>query len=314
MATNRRRAGLILFALIGGVLLHFLPPVPSHREPVTAPTTSSATAAQVLAGHVLDEDHAVQHLLPRHLEEVSGLAMTKDDRLLAHDDERGVISEVDTTTGNVRSTFAITFAGAPVAADFEGIAVLGDRVYLATSDAVIYACPPGSDGQEVACEKYETGLGAEYELESLATAADGRELILVSKNPRSKALAGLVCIDRWSAEQKQLVAGARVTLPFAAFTAQLDEEMFQPSGLEVDPTTGNYLVLAARQRSLAEVTPEGRVLAVATLPKRLHWQPEGIAVGADGTLLIADEGDDGAGRLTLYPRREQPLPPATQRP
>jgi uncharacterized protein YjiK len=314
MATSRRRDVLILSALVGGVLLHFLPPVPSHRAPDAAPPAPAATAADALAPYVLDENHAVQHPLPRHLKEVSGLAMTTDHRLLAHDDERGVVSEVDTATGDVRSTFVVTFEGTPMAADFEGIAVLDDHVYLATSDAVIYECPQGTDGQSVACDRHETGLGAEYELESLATAAGGRELILVSKNPRSKALAGLVCIDRWSAEQKRLVAGERVTVPFAAFTAQLDDDTFQPSGVEVDPTTGNYLILAARQRSLAEVTPEGTVLAVVTLPKRLHWQPEGIAIGAEGALLIADEGDDGTGRLTIYARAGQLPSLPTRRP
>jgi len=310
MPTIKRRDALILLALLVGVILHFLPPVPSRRP---APETASAAdlpgSADVLAHYDLDADHAVQRKLPKRLEEVSGLAMTSDQRLLAHDDEKGLISEVDVATGEVRSSFAIVADGQPIAADFEGIAVLGDRIYLATSDGVIYACPEGADGQNVACEKFETGVGAEYELESLASVANRRELILVSKNPRSNALTGLVCIDRWSAEQKQLVAGGRVTVPFAEFTSGLDDDKFQPSGVEVDAATGNYLLLAARQRSLAEVTPQGRVLAVATLPKRLHWQPEGIAFGRDGSLLIADEGDDGAGRLTVYPRRETQQPP-----
>ena len=316
MATNRRRGALILFALIGGVILHFLPPVPNSRRVAdTAAVAQTPAAAEALARYVLDEDHAVRRKLPRHLEEVSGLATTGDQRLLAHDDEQGMISEVNTATGDVRSTFVITFEGLPIAADFEGIAVLDDHIYLATSDAVIYECPQGTDGQHVACAKYETGLGTEYELESLASAANGRELILVSKNPRSDALAGLVCIDRWSTERKQLVVAGRVTVPVAAFAGPIDEDTFQPSGVEIDPATGHYLVLAARQRSLAEVTPQGRVLAVTTLPKRLHWQPEGIAIGADGSLLIADEGDDGAGRLTIYPRLEMQLPlPATQSP
>jgi len=314
MPTIRRSTALTLIALVVGVTLHLLPPVPSGRS---APATAGAGAlrgpGQVLALYALDEDHAVQRKLPKRLEEVSGLAMTSDQRLLAHDDEKGLISEVDVATGEVRSSFAIVADGQPIAADFEGIAVLGDRIYLATSDGVIYECPEGADGENVACEKFETGIGAEYELESLASVANRRELILVSKNPRSDALTGVVCIDRWSAEQKQLVAGARVTVPFAEFTAGLDDDQFQPSGVEIDAATGNYLILAARQRSLAEVTPQGRVLAVATLPKRLHWQPEGIAFGRDGSLLIADEGDDGAGRLTVYPRREtQPPPPAAQ--
>ncbi len=306
MPTIERREILTLLVLLLGVVLHFLPPVTAGKPvPEAAASAERPLPSGLLARYHLDKDHAVQRKLPHRLKEISGLAMTSDHRLLAHNDEKGLVSELDPATGAVRSTFAIVKDGHPVAADFEGITVLGDRIYLVTSDGVIYACPQGTDGEDVSCEEYDTGLGAEYELESLGSASDRGELILVSKNPRSAALAGLVCIDRWSVQTRQLVRGDRLTIPFAAFTASLDEDKFQPSGVEVDPATGHYLILAGRQRSLAEVTRDGKVVSVATLPKRLHWQPEGIALGADGSLLIADEGDDGAARLTLYPRRDQ---------
>ncbi len=301
-----RRDLWTLLVLLLGLVLHFLPPVTSERLlPKTSSDAELPAPAGVLALYDLDKDRAVQRTLPQRLKEISGLALTRDHRLLAHNDETGLISELDLATGAVRSSFGMVKDGALITADFEGIAVLDDRIYLATSDGVIYACPPGTDGEKVQCEEYDTGLGAEYELESLGSAIDDHELILVSKNPRSRELAGLVCIDRWSAQTKQLDRGARLAIPFAAFTATLDDDKFQPSGVEVDPATGNYLILAGRQRSLAEVTRTGAVVAVRTLPKRLHWQPEGIAFGADGSLLIADEGDNGAARLTIYPRRAE---------
>ncbi len=301
----RRRDRWTLLVLLLGVALHFLPPLSSGRALPNAATVAELPApAGVLALYDLDKDRALQRKLPQRLKEISGLAVTGDHRLLAHNDETGLVSELDPATGAVRSSFAMVKHAAPIAADFEGIAVLDDRIYLATSDGVIHACPPGTDGQNVQCEVYDTGLGAEYELESLGSAIDEHQLILVSKNPRSGEPAGRVCIDRWSAQTKQLDRGARVAIPFAAFTANLDDDEFQPSCVEVDPATGNYLILTGRQRSLAEVTRNGIVVAVAKLPRRLHWQPEGIAFGADGSLLIADEGDDGAARLTIYPRRD----------
>jgi uncharacterized protein YjiK len=87
---------------------------------------------------------------------------------------------------------------------------------------------------------------------------------------------------------------------------RVDDE-FEPTSVEVDPVAGNCLVLAGPQKALAEVTPQGRVLSVAALPKRLHEQPEGIAL-TDGALVIADEGGGGDARLTLYSRRQSPLP------
>jgi SdiA-regulated len=305
----------LLIVLLTGVALHFVPPVPSGpRAPTAAASAAPPSAAGLLARYDLTQSGAVQHRLPKRLEEVSGLAATGDGRLLAHNDERGLISEVDPTTGDVRNAFAIVADGEPIAADFEGIAVLDDRVYVATSDGVIYDCPQGADGENVTCESYDTGLGSEYELESVGSDVDRRELVLVSKRPRSPALAGLVGIDRWSAQEKRLIAGGRVTVPYAEFTRGLDDDEFEPSSVEVDPATGNYLVLAGPQKALAEVTPQGRVLSVAALPRRLHEQPEGIALTTDGALVIADEGGGGDARLTLYPRRERSLLPAAPPP
>ncbi len=205
-----RRDLWTLLVLLLGLVLHFLPPVTSERLlPKTSSDAELPAPAGVLALYDLDKDRAVQRTLPQRLKEISGLALTRDHRLLAHNDETGLISELDLATGAVRSSFVMVKDGAPITADFEGIAVLDDRIYLATSDGVIYACPPGTDGENVQCEEYDTGLGVEYELESLGSAIDDHQLILVSKNPRSRELAGLVCIAR----RRQVPAERRRSRP-----------------------------------------------------------------------------------------------------
>jgi uncharacterized protein YjiK len=80
----------------------------------------------------------------------------------------------------------------------------------------------------------------------------------------------------------------------------LKEKRFQPSGIARDPLTGNYYLVAAQQAAIAEITPEGDVVAVAHLSGEFHKQAEGIAFAADATLIIGDEGGSKRARLTLY--------------
>jgi hypothetical protein len=60
-------------------------------------------------------------VLPRDLDELSGIALTRDGRLLAQGDERAQISEIDYRRGVVTKQFVV---GHPtLKADLEGIAV-----------------------------------------------------------------------------------------------------------------------------------------------------------------------------------------------
>jgi uncharacterized protein YjiK len=75
---------------------------------------------------------------------------------------------------------------------------------------------------------------------------------------------------------------------------------FHPSGIERDPTTGHWLLVAGPERAVVEITPDGRVIAGAALSRRGHRQPEGIAIASDLTLVIGDEGAGRRGTLTAY--------------
>lgn len=88
------------------------------------------------------------------------------------------------------------------------------------------------------------------------------------------------------------------------FARHIKGKVFQPSGIERHPTSGNYFVVAARQMAIAEITPSGQVVAVKPFLSKRHRQTEGITFTAGGTLIIADEGAGRKSRLTLYPVSE----------
>ena len=227
--------------------------------------------------------------------------MTRDGRLLAHNDERGVVYEIDYRDGSIKKEFQLADMANPVAGDFEGIAATDERIYLVTSSGRVYEFSEGEDGESVLYNVYATGTGRDCEIEGLAYDGGQRSLLLMCKGARSADLEGKLAIYHWSIDEKQLSDPPRTAIPVGEFSGPIGEAKFQPSGIERHPVSGHCFVVAARQKAIAEVTPEGRVLVVRRLPAQWHRQAEGITLAVDNTLIIADEGAGGKARLTLYP-------------
>ena len=257
-----------------------------------------------LESYDLKVETATHWKLPGRLKEISGLAMTLDDRLLAHNDEKGVIYEIDYRKGIIVKAFQLADMKNPVSGDFEGIATVNDQVYLVTSSGRIYEGSRGDDGESVLYNIYSTGVGKDYEIEGLAYDASQQALLLMCKDARSTELKEQLIIYHWSIDEKRLIEEAHILIPVIEFTRHIEEKKFQPSGIERHSMSGNYFVVASRQRAIAEITPEGQVVAAKQFPAEWHRQAEGITFAPDGALIIADEGTGGKARLTVYPVSE----------
>jgi uncharacterized protein YjiK len=248
----------------------------------------------------LDATDTLRWNLPKRLNEISGLALSADERLFAHDDERGVIYQIDWHQG--RLTKAFSLGDPPPRADFEGIAIAGENFYLVTSDGVLYRTTEGGDGAHVPYERIDTGTGARCEIEGLAYDARRAVLLLGCKTPRDPALKGHVTVFAWSPERRTIDEQASFSVPEKPFAAPLDAPHFNPSSVEVSRDGAHLYLLAGRQRALAEVDLDGGVVAVTRLPAKQHRQPEGLTIGPDGELIIADEGGGGRATLAIYRR------------
>ena len=253
-----------------------------------------------LTSYSLAAETATHWKLPRRLAEISGLAMTMDNRLLAHNDEKGVVYEIDYRSGAIVKAFQLADMATPVADDFEGIATVDDQIYLVTSAGRLYECGEGADGESVLFSTYATGIGRDCEIEGLAYDESQRALVLMCKNPRRADLEEQVAIYYWSIDEKQLSA-THTVIPVIEFSRHIGGKKFQPSGIERHPVSGDYFVVAARQGAIAEITPGGQVVAAKQFSAQWHRQAEGITFAADGALIVADEGAGGKARLTLYP-------------
>jgi uncharacterized protein YjiK len=238
-----------------------------------------------------------QWRLPDRLHEISGLALTPDQRLLAVDDEQAIVYELDYEDGRIVKTFA--FGDPPMRGDFEGIAVLQGRVWLMSSDGMLFAATEGPDGRNVNYEKFATGHGDYCELEGLAQDREASTLLLVCKETRSKK--NILKAFEWFVSPEGIDFSRDITLPEQAMAERIGKRRVNPSGVALDPANRDWLMVAARQKALIRMTADGGLSDAGILPnKSLHRQAEGIEITRDGRLLIADEGSKGKARLAVY--------------
>lgn len=277
-------------ALLALVLAACAPTSEPHAQPRDELAGSSLFAAA----------HAEQWRLPGRLREVSGLAVSADGRLFAHDDEKASIYQVDVATGDVGKSFSLE---GRVRADFEDIAITPDGdFYLITSTGELYHFHEGDDGAHVAYERFSSGLQGRCEVEGLAYLAAEESLIAACKNNYGREMRNTVALYAWSTRTHALGEEPWLTLPAAQLGRVAGVDTFHTSAVQVDARTGRLVLLAARERVMAEITRTGQILAARRLSAE-HIQPEGAAILPDGSLVISDEGGSGQALITRYPRR-----------
>jgi uncharacterized protein YjiK len=259
-----------------------------------------ARLEKALADHetgIAREAPLAQWVLPRALQEISGVALTGDGRLLVHGDELGQIWEVDYRRGVLVKRFAL--GNGLVKGDFEGITVANDVVFLLASNGKLYEFPEGVDGANVAFTVHDTGLKAECEFEGVAFDPALNALLLACKHVHDKDLQDALVIYRWSLKSDSGSRLSRLTVPLAGVIGANGWKHVHPSDISIDPLTGNYVLVASEEKALVSITPAGAVVFAHPLPG-LHRQPEGVAITKDSILIVSDEGGQGRAAITLY--------------
>ena len=235
-------------------------------------------------------------IMPTELREISGLSLLPNGHVLAHDDEVGVVYEIDPRTGIIVKHFKLD--GDPHG-DFESITTAGSDIYLLESKGVLFKFKDGADASAVPYTRFDTRLGHECEFESLAYEADSSRLLLACKNVKAQALKGQLVIYRLPLPMTDTSNMSTMTVPMTDVVGTNGWKKFQPSDMAIDPTTKNYVLIGSREKGLVEITPGGEVVRSEPLPKG-HNQPEGVAVTPDGILIVSDEATQKPAAITLY--------------
>jgi uncharacterized protein YjiK len=243
-------------------------------------------------------DPVARWLLGPELTEVSGLALTSDGRLFAHGDETARVFEIDYRRGAVVKQFWV--GEDALREDFEGITYAGNRFFLITSKGVLYEFAEGADGERVEFQRHDTRLGKECEFEGVAFDSTANTLLMPCKTVGVKSLEGNLVIYRYTlGSDASGTSTSELSIPMAQAVGNNRWKQFRPTDMAIDPWTGNYVLVAAQEKGILQITPAGAVVFSRPLAGS-HPQPEGVAVTRDSILIVADEGAGRAGAITLY--------------
>ena len=284
MLRQRALPGLCVLAL-AVTAVKAAPGTPARQETILGSLDFSRTAS-------------LQETLPEGLNEVSGLATSPDGRLFAHGDERAVIYELAPDRARVLKWFVVGRRG--VMGDFEGLAIMGHRFFLVTSQGELVEFREGEAGAEVRYNIHLTGVGRLCEVEGLAYDPDRHTLLMPCKVNRTEEFEGHVVVVEIRGRRLRAHPVPRVFLPLDELERVGMDAEFHPSAIEIHPETGALIVASAQEEALLELTTYGRLLAGHSLRRRDHPQTEGVAFGPNGSLVLADEGQGARGRLTWY--------------
>lgn len=237
-----------------------------------------------------------QWLMPPQLREISGLALTDKGTVLTHDDNVGRVYEIDPKTGILLRGFSLR---GNVKGDFEAITIVGTDIYLMSSNGRFYIFKAGKDGSQVPYRVYDTGLGKQCEFESLAYEADSSRLLMACKRFVDKNEPHALLIYRLPLPLGNKAGISTMRIPIEEVAGSNKWKNFRASDINIDPTTGNYVLVASREKALVVITPEGDVVRSEPLPGD-HRQAEGVAITRDSILLVSDEANVKPAAITLY--------------
>ena len=243
-------------------------------------------------------------VLPAELKEISGLALTASGNLLAHNDEQGRVFVIDPKRGVVTKQFMI--GKGDLRGDFEAITVNDSEIFMLVSNGLIYRFREGADGQSVPYTTIDTKLGRECEFEGIAIDRTERVILLPCKNVSKKGPRGQLVIYRWSLQGGPMQQPSMLTVPLSLLIGPNGWKSLHPSDMAIDPRSKNYVLIAAQEKAIVEITHGGEVVSSRPLPEPSE-QAEGIAITDEGILIISDEGNRSLATITLY---RWPLPRA----
>lgn len=250
--------------------------------------------------------------LERELTEISGLTYsTANDMLVSINDEDGSIFMLDPMSGAILDQFEFAKDD-----DYEGVATHNGIIYVVESNGNIKVVNEKSK-KKVA--EYDDKLSRKNDVEGICYDPQSNTLLLAAKGDSredgnkkdEKAIfsmdigTGVIAKDPIYTmniydDLKKLEANyiSKNTITNLSINSRIKK--FGPSGIAIQPRTGNIYLLSSLGKTLVILAPNGETKAAIFLKNSLHIQPEGITFDPEGNLYISNEGRSGKGVVYKY--------------
>ncbi|MEL6132513.1 MAG: SdiA-regulated domain-containing protein [Bacteroidota bacterium] len=293
-------------------------PQPAQSQPVQKVSVDSLAVEYNLPFDLTAPDKVVS--LPSALEEASGATFVRDSSLGEEvlalvQDELGIVYFLDTGSEQIVKEVPFYKAG-----DYEGVAALPNaRVFVLKSKGTLYEVSSLA-GKEGLMNKYPTFLSEDDDTEGLVWDEKRNRLLIFCKEPyiqngremrNFRVAYGFDMIRRELDAQPALImdlqllksklAGFRLTEGLAFDPSSKKD--FKPSGVAIDPLTGNYYVISSTGKLLVVMDEFQQFITAAPLPRARFPQPEGICFSPEGDLYIVNEARDDIARVLKFQRK-----------
>ena len=216
--------------------------------------------------------------LAHKLNEISGIAVTPDGRVFTHNDEKGIVYQINYESGEIIKEF-----------------------YLTTSDGILFEFTEGNNKQPVEYKTYQTGVSSDYNIEGLCYDKKTNSLLFVCKDFPGKNYKGNRAVYAFSLKDYKIISTPRFLISLKELKEKFGIKHFYPSGIEKHPISNSYFIISAKDGSaIIEVSETGEIIDGKLLGNKTHTQPEGISFLSNSDLIIGDEGAGKKGTITVY--------------
>lgn len=251
-------------------------------------------------------------VLPKKLDEVSGLGLNGDQGLVMVQDEKGRLFEFDFAADSVTGYTKFAKKG-----DYEAVERVGDLYYALTSDGKLFEIKLEADTAQTTA--FPTGIPASYDLEGMTYHPGSGQLWILPKgdavvngkpNARYRQILAYDLTNHKPAEKpvtridlaeilswmKQHPEGLEKAI------AKFDPaDAFHPSGIALHPQTGHIYMISSAGKLMVILDPDTfRVVGAQRLGRKGFSQPEGICFDDTGNLYISNEARDDVATLIRF--------------
>ncbi|MCR9246196.1 MAG: hypothetical protein NXI31_14290 [bacterium] len=233
--------------------------------------------------------------LPDELREISGITVGPDGRLVAVQDELGVLFFLDLADRRSPRTTRVPF-GEP--GDYEDVVAVDDDYWVLRSDGRLF-CVQVRGGRGVVSRRVSLPVAGEFE--ALAHDAGNRRLLVLPKARLAKKARRKVGADHpvFGVDLRaggELIAQPLLDLPVRDWQSRLPGLDARITAAVRIPLTPDLLVLLGSDRMVLRLDAAGRLLDSFELPAGMP-QAEAMTLTPSGRLLVTSEGQDGPARL-----------------
>ena len=277
--------------LIVGLLFHYScndkPEAKKEEEP--KPVSLSSTEYDLLKPRK-------SWTLSDSLAEISGIAFKKNETLLAIEDLRPVLYELNLQDSLGVIANQIQFRETDKEKfDFEDLAVIGDTAYALWSHGAIFKIVKQKKG--ATSERMKTWLKKENNTEGLAYDPLSGNLLVACKD--DAGLEGVKKSTR-AVYEFDIKADSLKPDPFMLINKSDFENVagekidFYPAAIAVHPVSHDIFIISTKDtKCIAQFTHDGKLKAFDYLEKEMLPQPEGICFDTQGNLYISTQARHG---------------------